>query len=102
MAGRYADISQILDIASAEASLDAHDIGSGRTRDSITEPAAVRWRISTLWCEPDGFVGDRNIEFVDSGAGGYWEVTPMPGSSTLLTPRTLDSVLRLIGDAVPK
>ena len=102
VAGRYEDFTRILDIAAPEGSLDAHDMESLLTRDSITEPAAVRWRISTLWCEPDGFVGDRTIEFVDSGAGGYCEVTAMPGSSTLLTPRTLDSVLRLIGDAVPK
>ncbi len=78
------------------------DVRSGGGGEPTVEAAGIRWRISTLWRDPDGFVGDRSIEVIDAGPRGYWEVTTMPGSTPVLTPRNLDSVLRLIGDAVAR
>lgn len=64
--------------------------------------SAKRWRVSTLWCEPDGFIGDRALEVIDGGPLGYWEVTGIAKDRTVvLTPRSLDSVLRLFADALP-
>ena len=60
------------------------------------------WRVSTLWREPDGFIGDRALDIIDGGPLGYWEVTPIPEDhNVVLTPRPLDSVLRLFADASP-
>jgi len=67
----------------------------------LTAPSR-RWRISTLWREPDGFIGDRALEIIDGGPLGYWEVTQIPkNDNVVLTPRSLDSVLRLFAAALP-
>lgn len=60
----------------------------------------TRWTVQTMWSEPGGFVGDRSVEVLDAGANGYWEVTHH-GDRTLLTPRSVDAVLRLLADSIP-
>lgn len=79
--------------------------GSGRpigSRDRDLPDLDRRWRASTMWSEPDGFVGDRSVEVVDCPVTGYWETTEMAGGeSILLTPRTVDDVLRLLSDLDP-
>ncbi len=42
-----------------------------------------------------------SLEVIDAGALGYWEVTPLAAGRVALTPRGLDSVLRLLADAMP-
>jgi hypothetical protein len=65
-------------------------------------PPLRRWRISTLWSEPDGFVGDRALEMIDAGTLGYWEITAVPEDGRVeFTQRSPDSALRLLAKTLP-
>lgn len=60
-----------------------------------------RWTVSTLRLDTEGSVVDSSLEAIDAGPLGYWEVTPLATDRVVLTPRRLDSVLRLLADAMP-
>jgi hypothetical protein len=66
-----------------------------------SKPPGRRWRASTVWTSADGSVCDHSIEIVED-ARSYWEITAMEGRSLFLaTPRTIDDVLRILGDLDP-
>ena len=65
----------------------------------LQSPMARRWSVTTLWSEPDGFVGENMVEIIDGGPEGYWEVSTITADEKVIfTPRTLDAVLRLLAD----
>jgi hypothetical protein len=39
----------------------------------------ARWRIASLWMEPDGSAGDDELLMLDGGPSGYWQVLPDAG-----------------------
>lgn len=81
--------------------LDSARHGDPTVNQLLSAPAR-RWKVSTLWSEADGFVGDHTLEVLETDSLGSWELTRLPESNeTVLTPRSFDSLLRLLADTVP-
>lgn len=58
------------------------------------------WHVATMWTEPDGSVGDKDLELVDDGRGRYWEAVTSEAGSIALLPRSVDMVLGLLAETV--
>jgi hypothetical protein len=53
----------------------------------------ARWRVASLWVEPDGSAGDDEIIVLDAGSSGYWQIlqdADVMGQITFVTRRFVD------------
>ena len=80
-------------------------ISLSSTRGAATSLAAEllrsgrRWRLTSTAAAGDGSTTEHLVEVIDAGPDGYWEITRDTGEGGLvLTARSTDSVLRMIGD----
>ena len=80
-------------------------ISLSSTRSAATSLAAEllrsgrRWRLTSTAAAGDGSTTEHLVEVIDAGPDGYWEITRDTGEGGLvLTARSTDSVLRMIGD----